>query len=469
MSHPGRQVQDLPFLDGNLAASDLTSKCALQHINHLLAFVTVERDVRAAQEMHLDHHLTVTDKHLARHHLGYPLKRHLIPPFNAPCLHVAYVSANETPTGGCQTELRPSGRVGFRLPPQRLGHPMPMSRFTLHVAGLSAATMVSCLCLVSAQSAGRVKVLRSTAGLPPHVVGLFRQPVAFQQSVAGDYYVLDRGGHTIYRVTPQGDAEPIVRIGPEQGHLLGAVSFHLRADGQFAVADAPNGRERVQIFDADGTRVGGFTLPGRAAPRITLGNIVLNGVGSLQFTERSIVLNQPELGGLVTEFSLSGDPFRTFGAFRPTGFEDDRNVNLALNSGIPLVNPSGGYYFVFQAGVPMFRRYDALGHLLFERHIEGPEVDPIIATLPTTWPRRTDDRGRDLPVVPPTVRTASVDRSGNLWVVLTAQVIYVFDPSGEKIRTVTLEAAGIIQPDSLSFSNTNSLLVTPGCYEYTVW
>ena len=180
-------------------------------------------------------------------------------------------------------------------------------------------------------------------------------------------------------------------------------------------------------------------------------------------------MNQPELGGLVTEFTLSGHPFRTFGVFRRTGFEDDRNVNLALNSGTPLVTPSGDYYFVFQAGVPMFRRYNADGHLVFERHIEGPEVDPMIAALPTAWPRRTDDLGRVLPVVPPTVRTAAVDRSGNLWVGLTGQVVYVFDPNGEKIRTVTLEAAGVIQPSSLSFSVANRLLVTPGCYEYIVW
>ena len=351
---------------------------------------------------------------------------------------------------------------------------MNASRSMPHVsaktaAGLLSVVFVGCLWVVSAQSAGGAEVLRSTSGLPPHIVGLFRQPVAFQQSVTGDYYVLDRRGQTVYRIGPLGNADPIVRIGPEEGRLLGATSLHLGPDGRFIVADAPRGRERVQIFEAGGTRVGGFTLPGRASPRITLGNVVLNGVGSLQFTGQSIIMNQPELGGLVTEFTLSGHPFRTFGVFRRTGFEDDRNVNLALNSGSPLVTPSGDYYFVFQAGVPMFRRYNADGHLVFERHIEGPEVDPMIAALPTAWPRRTDDLGRVLPVVPPTVRTAAVDRSGNLWVGLTGQVVYVFDPSGEKIRTVTLEAAGVIQPSSLSFSVANRLLVTPGCYEYIVW
>ena len=109
----------------------------------------------------------------------------------------------------------------------------------------------------------------------------------------------------------------------------------------------------------------------------------------------------------------------------------------------------------------MFRRYDPSGALVLERHIEGSELDPIIAALPTTWPRRTDERGREFPLIAPTVRTATVDRLGHLWVGLTVSVMYVYDRNGEKTQTVRLQAAGMIKPDSLSFSKTNSLLVTP--------
>ena len=253
--------------------------------------------------------------------------------------------------------------------------PVTARRSQLFVASLCSIALLGTMTAAS-QIARETDVLQSTDGLPAHVVGLFRQPVAFQQSINGDYYVLDRRGQTVYRVTPTGEAEELVEIGPEQGRLLGATSLHVGPSGRFVVADAPSGRERVQIFEGDGTPVGQFTLPGRAAPRITLGTMVLNGVGSLQFTDRSILMNQPELGGLITEFSLAGHPFRTFGTFRRTGHEDDRDVNLSLNSGIPLVDPTGGYYFVFQAGVPIFRKYDAAGTLRFERHIEGAELDP---------------------------------------------------------------------------------------------
>ena len=313
-----------------------------------------------------------------------------------------------------------------------------------------------------------VEVLRSTGGLPPHVVGQFREPAAFQQSPSGHYFLFDRRAQSIYRIDRE-ETTQIVAIGPEFNRILGANSFDLGPKQHFVVADAPRGRERVQIFDFDGQRIGGFTLPGRAVPRIILGDTVLNGVGSLQFTGRTILMNQPELLGLITKFSLNGQPFHTFGAFRRTGHEEDRDVHLALNSGLPLVDPRGGFYFVFHAGVPVFRKYNESGSLMFERHVEGPELDPVIADLPTTWPRRADESGHVLPIIPPTVRTATVDPDGNLWIALSIPYLYVYNPHGEKIRTVQLQGAGTIRPLSLFFADRTRLLVTPGCYEFTVW
>lgn len=322
---------------------------------------------------------------------------------------------------------------------------------------------------VAAQpDSGTVEIIRSASSLPPATVGLFREPAAFQRHESGQTYVFDRRAHAVFRIGPDGSATRIVQIGPEPGRLLLASSFDLGPDGRFVVADAPGGRERVQIFASDGTRIGGFTLPGRAAPRVRLGTRVLNGIGSLEFTGRSILMNQPELGGLVSEFTLSGHPYRTFGIFRRGPGDDDRDVALALNSGIPLSDPGGGYYFVFQTGRPMFRKYETDGTLIYERHIEGRQIDPIIGSLPTVWPRRPN--GTDaLPVVPTTVRTAAVDANGNLWVALTVPFLYVYSPEGEKIRTVRLQGAGVVQPDSLSFSPSNRLLVTPGGYEFDVW
>ena len=55
----------------------------------------------------------------------------------------------------------------------------------------------------------------------------------------------------------------LVEIGGEEGRLLDPSAFDVAADGSFAVADAPGGRERVQVFGPAGIRTGGFTRPGR--------------------------------------------------------------------------------------------------------------------------------------------------------------------------------------------------------------
>lgn len=302
-------------------------------------------------------------------------------------------------------------------------------------------------------------------------MGTFREPSVYQESADGYAYVFDRRGHAVYGIAPGSDsAEHLVQIGPEEGRIIAASTFDLGGGSRFVVADGPDGRERVQLFEGDGTRVGSFRIPGRAAPRLTLGDWVLNGIGSLEFTGRAILINQAEAGGLITLYTLNGYPYRTIGSFRATGHESERDLHLALNSGLPLADPeTGGYYFVFQGGPPAFRKYDRDGALLYERAVQGPEVDPIVNNLPVVWPERTDERGRTLPMVPPNVRTAALDRRGNLWIALSVPYVYVYNPAGEKIRTVQLEAAGPVLPSSLYFPDETRMLVAPGCYEFTVW
>jgi hypothetical protein len=335
------------------------------------------------------------------------------------------------------------------------------------MARLIIALCVSLILTASADTATRVEVLRAVGGLPAHVAGTFVSPIGFQQANSGVYYVFDRRAHAVYTVTDGATPEKIIQIGQEAGRVLDPSAFDMDpADGSFVVADAPNGRERLQVFMAAGTRTGGFTIPGRELPRLTLDNMVLNGVGSLQYTGTSVLLNQPERGWLVTELSLDGTPTRTFGTLRPTGHEAERDLRLAFNVGLPLIDPTGGFYFVFQAGIPLFRKYDAQGQLLFERHIEGAEIDDYLSRLPTTWPVRRSSDGDMMPVVFPAIRTAGVDYQGNLWVSLTAPVTYVYDGSGEKIRTVQFKGADTLTPNSLFFTKDGRVLVTPGCYTF---
>ncbi len=323
--------------------------------------------------------------------------------------------------------------------------------------------------LAGVTAASRVEVLRSTRALPAHLAGRFVEPLAFQQAADGTFFVFDRRGHAVYRIdADRQTARKIVEIGVEAGRILEPGAFDLEPGGSFVVADGPQGRERVQIFRPDGVKIGGFTLPGRNAARITIGTLVLNGVGSLDYTGRSILINQPETGALITEYTLSGRAWRTIGRLRNTGHEADRDLHLALNTGLPLADPRGGFYFVFLGGTPLFRRYAQDGRLVYERHIEGRELDEMVQALPSVWPRRRVEPGGELPVVPPVVRAAAVDPDGNLWVALTLPWTYVYDPSGEKTRTVQWYGAGLVSPTSLFFADQRRVLVTPGCYEFLV-
>jgi hypothetical protein len=318
--------------------------------------------------------------------------------------------------------------------------------------------------LHASQSPGTLETLKSIGGLPPSICNLFREPQGFQQAANGVYYVFDRRGHAVYSVEATATRK-VVEIGGEGGRVLEPSAFDLAPDGRFVVADSPNGRERIQVFDHAGTWLTGFTLPGKATTRVSIGPLALGGVSSLALLDNGLALNQPETGSLITEYGLSGVPVRSIGALRATGHEADRQLHLAMNTGITLPVPGGGYYFVFYAGTPVFRRYDAKGGLLFERRMQGRELDPLVEQAPKTWPRRSVD-GRELPLVVPTVRTAAVDGTGNLWVSFVLPVTYVFDAAGDKTRTVQFRAAGLIAPGSLFFTERGHILVTPGCYEF---
>jgi hypothetical protein len=136
-----------------------------------------------------------------------------------------------------------------------------------------------------------------------------------------------------------------------------------------------------------------------------------------------------------------------------------------MNAGLPLTDPTGGFYYVFITGTPMFRKYDEQGRVVFERYIQGRELDPYLAGQPNRWPRRTV-QNREVPIVTPAVRAATVDATGHLWISLAVPFSYVYDPQGDKVRTVQFSAAGIISPTSLFFTPRGRLLVTPGCYEF---
>src|SRR5262249_24298375 len=151
------------------------------------------------------------------------------------------------------------------------------------------------------------EILQPTGAIPAHVAGRFRSAIGFQQSDSRQYFIFDRRAHTAFGVdAEQSSSWEIVQIGAESGRIIDPTAFAVAPNGTFVVADAPNGRERIQIFSPAGFREGGFLMPGRLKARVVFESSVLNGIGSLQFTGTSMLMSQPETGALFAEFDLRG-------------------------------------------------------------------------------------------------------------------------------------------------------------------
>lgn len=346
---------------------------------------------------------------------------------------------------------------------------MPWPRTDRALRG--SACLVAAAALALPVTALTVETLAPAGSLPPHIVGQFDDPVLLQQAPGGRYFILDRRAQRVVSVDAARRAvTTAVTIGQEQGLVLQPFGFDLSADGsRFVVGDVPRGtQQRVQTFAADGTWQAGFFLPGQPLARVEVGGMVLNGIGSLRFAGERLLISHPESGALFTEYSTQGYAQRSIGTLRSTGFEQERDLHVAMNAGLALPDPAGGFYFVFVTGTPMFRRYDADGTLRFERYIQGAEIDALLSTQPTRWPRRRLGE-REVPLVRPVVRTAAVDRRGHLWIALALPVTYVFDPQGDKVRSIQFTGAGPLSPSSLFFTRDNRLLVMPGGYEFVPW
>jgi hypothetical protein len=336
-----------------------------------------------------------------------------------------------------------------------------MSRFFPRIV-VAAAALLAWTGLPSAQRAA--DVLQPVFALAPHVVNAFEQPGAYVSTRQGHYLVLDRRAHTVHQVDPDGRAgRPMLHIGQEPGRVLRPLSLAISTNDVLAVMDAPGANQRIQYFTSDGRLTGGYYLPIAGGESLTVGNQVVSGSGAMAFSGDQIWINVPAWGSLMSALDGTGQFVRHIGQLRPTGHESTPTLHLALNAGVPAPDRDGSMFFVFQTGIPMLRRYSAAGDLIFERHIEGLELDPIIQRLPTLWVPRNDG-SRPLPA--PVVRTAAVDAEGQLWVVLQTGHVYVYNRMGEKQRVVTFGGALSELPSSLFFTSRNRVLVGPGGYEF---
>lgn len=173
-----------------------------------------------------------------------------------------------------------------------------------------------------------VEVLTSTSALPAHLAGQLNDPYGYSMTSSGSFLVLDRRAHTVFAIDPGRTAmRRVLEIGQEIGRIIEPGVISLAANDVFAIADAPGGFERVQTFTDEGSRIGGFYMPRRTGARLTVGSIVLNGVGSMHYTGRSVLINQPQQKSVISELDMDGNVLRHVGTLRRTGYESDAELH----------------------------------------------------------------------------------------------------------------------------------------------
>src|SRR5262249_967931 len=111
-------------------------------------------------------------------------------------------------------------------------------------------------------------VVQSVDAIPAHIAGRFRDASGFQQSASGQYFVFDRRSHVVFGIDARKEsAWEIVHIGAEPGRIVDPTAFAVAPDGTFVVADAPENRERVQVFTPAGVATTRIVVLGRGGAR----------------------------------------------------------------------------------------------------------------------------------------------------------------------------------------------------------
>lgn len=322
--------------------------------------------------------------------------------------------------------------------------------------------------LLAAAPRAAIDILSPIGGLPPRLVGQLRDASAFVETADGRFLVYDRRAQSVFSIDAAKTAlTKIVNIGPSDGEILRPLAFVGGQERTFYILDNPSSYERVQQFYDTGTPLAVFRRFSSSGDtqRLNVDAMMSSGFGPMSAIGRELLTQIPDGQALMSQINMTGQITRRIGTLRATGHERDPELHRALNAGLPLVAADGSIYFVFTSGVPLFRKYAADGRLLFERHIEGPELDSTVQSLPTSWPRRTVG-DREFPSVDSTIRTGAIDPQGRLWISLSVPTTYVYDADGHKVRTVQFRGTGVISPTSLFFATGGRLLVTPGCYEF---
>lgn len=268
----------------------------------------------------------------------------------------------------------------------------------------------------------------SLRGTPVSLEEMFRSvslSVYDVTSFGSRYYISDARANRVLVVNDKMQAEKSIgRIGSGPGELIHPGNIGVAGDGTLFVHDG--GNERIERFSVNGDYLGEFPV----------GTYEGFGVSNA----KEIYLGQPENGSLVTVYSETGERLRSFGKLKKFSevygrqyADKDELYRVAVNRVRLFVDRAGNVYVSFMLA-PIIQKYDSTGALLFERRLEGEEIDDLTDILLNNTHFKYLSTSKDglearFITLDPVVEPAT----GNIYVLLPSGLIYVADSEGRKL------------------------------------
>ena len=261
----------------------------------------------------------------------------------------------------------------------------------------------------------RVETLRSVGGLPAHIAGRFNDLSICRQTERRDVPRLRSPlAHRVQRRLPTQPTAPTrdrARSAPSPDACCSRTPSTPRPDGTFVVADAPENRTRMQVFVSPAGRGWrGSRCPrlasrcsstasrspasGRSSP---LGPLRLLQPARKRLADRRARTRRrvgPRLRRAARNRSRAGSCAASRAQQRPRRPQPRRGLLLRVRRRADR-----------RSGSTTTR-----GALVFERHIEGVELDAYMRDRPTRVASPQDRSDGEFPIVRPVVRAAAADR-----------------------------------------------------------